>query len=48
MLERIFSYKDVGLLQLIRREGQLLEEEYLAEGIRVKANVPVELYGRLS
>ena len=48
LLERIFSYKDVGLLQLIRREGQLLEEEYLAEGIRVKANVPVELYGRLS
>ena len=48
LLERIFSYKDAGLLQLIRREGQLLEEEYLADGIRVKANVPVELYGRLS
>ena len=48
LLERIFSYKDAGLLQLIRREGQLLEEEYLADGIRGKANVPVELYGRLS
>ncbi len=48
LLERIFSYNEAGLLQLIRREGQLLEEEYLAEGIRVKANVPVELYGRLS
>ena len=47
LLERRFSYKDAGLLQLIRREGQLLEEEYLADGIRVKANVPVELYGRL-
>lgn len=48
LLERIFSYKDAGLLQLVRREGQLMEEEYLAEGIRIKANVPVELYGRLS
>ena len=48
LLERIFPYKDAGMLQLIRREGQLLEEEYLADGIRVKANVPVELYGRLS
>ena len=48
LLERIFPYADAGLLQLIRREGQLLEEEYLADGIRVKANVPVELYGRLN
>ena len=48
LLERVFSYSDAGLIQLIRREGQLLEEEYLADGIRVKANVPVELYGRLS
>ena len=48
LLERIFPYAEAGLLQLIRREGQLLEEEYLAEGIRVKANVPVELYGRLN
>lgn len=48
LLERVFSYSDAGLIQMIRREGQLLEEEYLADGIRVKANVPVELYGRLS
>ena len=48
LLERVFPYSEAGLLQLIRKEGQLLEEEYLAEGIRVKANVPVDLYGRLS
>ena len=48
LLERVFPYSDAGLIQMIRREGQLLEEEYLADGIRVKANVPVELYGRLS
>ncbi len=48
LLERVFPYQEAGLLQLIRREGQLLEEEYLAEGIRIKANVPIAIYGRLS
>lgn len=47
LLERVFPYTDGSLLQLIRKNGRLLEEEYLAEGVRVKASVPKELYGKL-
>lgn len=46
-LERIFGYNEAGKIQLIRKYGQLISEEYVAEGILVKANVPNEIYGRL-
>ena len=48
LIERIYDYKDAGLIQLIRKYGQLLEEEYLGEGIRVKAYVPMEIYMTVS
>ena len=47
LIERIFSYGEAGKIALIRLQGQLLEEEYRAEGIYVKAYVPRALYGGL-
>ncbi len=46
-LEKLFSYAEAGMIQLIRQKGQLLSEEYTDRGILVKANVPAELYGKL-
>ena len=46
-VEHVFSYNEAGKLQLIRKYGQLISEEYIAEGILVKANVPNEIYGQL-
>ncbi|MBE5972793.1 MAG: GTPase HflX, partial [Lachnoclostridium sp.] len=41
-LEKIFAYSEAGLIQKIRKNGQLLSEEYTDEGILVKAYVPAE------
>ncbi len=41
-VEKVFSYAEAGKIQLIRKYGQLLSEEYVAEGIAVKAYVPKE------
>lgn len=47
LIERTYSFAEAGKVQQIRNSGQLLEEEYVAEGIHVKAYVPKEIYGRL-
>lgn len=46
-IERLYPYQAASSVALIRRYGQLLEEEYLPEGISVKAYVPKEIYGRV-
>lgn len=46
-IERLYPYQEASSVALIRRYGQLLEEEYLPEGISVKAYVPKEIYGRV-
>ncbi len=46
-LERLYPYAEAGKIQLIRAYGQLLSEDYRADGISVKAYVPPELFGRL-
>lgn len=46
-VERIFPFGDAGKLQMIRKQGQLLEEEYVPEGIAVRAYVPKEIYGKI-
>lgn len=46
-LERLFSYREAGKIQTIRKYGELLAEEYQADGIAVKAYVPAELFGSL-
>lgn len=43
-LEKTFPYSEAGKLQLIRKSGQLLEEEYGEDGIQVKAYVPAEMF----
>ena len=47
LVERVIPYDKAGIIQQIRKSGELLEEEYQAEGIYVKAYVPMEVYGRL-
>lgn len=46
-VERLYDFSEAGKIQLIRKHGQLLEEEYVAEGIAVKAYVPKSIYGRV-
>lgn len=46
-LEKVYPYQEAGRIQQIRKLGELLEEEYREDGIRVKAYVPAELYGGL-
>ena len=45
LIERLYDYKEAGKIQLIRKYGQLLTEEYRENGIYVKAYVPQEIYG---
>lgn len=42
-VERLYPYEQAGKIQLIRRQGELISEEYEPDGIRVKAYVPREL-----
>ena len=43
LLEKVYDYKDAGVISLIRKYGQLLEEEYRDNGIYVKAYIPKEI-----
>lgn len=46
-IERVIDYQDAGIIQQIRKMGELVAEEYVPEGIAIKAYVPMELYGRM-
>lgn len=46
-IERVVDYKDAGMLQLVRKYGQLIEEKYTENGIEIKARVPKDIHGRL-
>lgn len=46
-VERVVPYDKAGIIQLIRKLGELISEEYVAEGIAIKAYVPMEVYGKL-
>lgn len=45
---KVFAYNEAGKIQLIREFGQLIKEEYIAEGIEVEAYVPKEIYDKLN
>ena len=45
--ELLIPYEKSALLQQIHMQGELIEEEYLAEGTFVKAYLPAELYGKI-
>lgn len=47
-VERVIDYKDAAIIQQIRKMGELISEEYVAEGIAIKAYVPMEVYGRMN
>lgn len=44
-IERVLPFDKAGVIQAIRKQGELLEEEYIPEGISIKAYVPMEIYG---
>ena len=46
-ISRTYTFADAGKIQLIRKYGELLEEEYREDGIFVHAFVPKELYGKI-
>lgn len=46
-LDKVFGYNEAGKIQNIRKFGELLSEEYTAEGIHVTAFVPAEVFGQL-
>lgn len=43
-IERLYDFSDAGKIQIIRSRGQLISEEYVPEGIAVKAYVPMDIY----
>lgn len=46
-IERVIPYADAGMIQMIRKQGELISEEYEADGIAVRAYIPMEVYGKL-
>ena len=46
-VERVVPYAQAGMIQLVREKGELVSEEYVPEGIEIKAYVPMEVYGKL-
>ena len=47
LIERVFGHSRAGDIAVIRKYGQLLEEEYRADGIFVRAYVPKDVYAQL-
>lgn len=46
-IERLLTFEEGWKLNLIRSNGQLVSEEYVPEGIEIKAYVTKEIYGKL-
>lgn len=46
-IERVIPYAQAGVLQLVRNKGELVSEEYVPEGISIRAYVHMEVYGKL-
>ena len=46
-IERLYDFSEAGKIQTIRSRGQLLSEEYVPEGIAVKAYVPKDVYEKV-
>ncbi len=43
-IERLYPYEKAGVIQLIRKKGELVEEAYQEDGIFVRAYVPESIY----
>jgi GTP-binding protein hflX len=46
-LEHVFPYKDAGKIAIVRKFGEILSEEYIDEGISIKAYIPAEIFGKV-
>ena len=46
-LEHVFSYKEAGKIDFIRKYGEIKSEEYIDEGISIKAYIPAEIFGKV-
>ncbi len=47
LFEGVIPFAEGALLQQIRKQGELLSEEYVPEGTKIKAYVPGEVLGRI-
>lgn len=47
LIEKVYSYAEAGKIQLIRKYGELMEEDYRDEGIFAKGYVPMEIYEKV-
>ncbi len=47
LLEGLYPYCEADRLQLIRRYGELEEEDYREDGVFVRAYVPADLYDKV-
>lgn len=47
-VEILYPYSEMAKVQLIRKYGEISEEEYREEGIFVRAYVPIDLYNKVS
>lgn len=46
-VEKVYPYAEAGKIQLIRKQGELLEESYRDDGIFVRGYVPGEIYEKV-
>ena len=46
-IERLYPYEKAGIIAQIMSYGEVMEEEYLPEGIAVKAYIPMEIYSQI-
>ncbi len=47
LIEKLYSYAEAGKIQLIRKYGELLEEDYRDDGVFARGYVPAEIYERV-
>jgi GTP-binding protein HflX len=47
LIDIVLSYQDMSLLSQIKKSSEIVEEEYLENGVRIKAFVSNSLYGKL-
>ena len=46
-IEKVYGYGEAGKIQLIRKYGELLAEEYREDGIFASGYVPAEIYEKV-
>ena len=47
LIEKVYPYAEAGKIQMIRKYGELLEEEYREDGIFARGYVPAEIYEKV-